>query len=329
MILLMILATAFIAFGCTKLPASQETGVGPAEYEGIINSDEIKKENESLKEELDKTKTELEKMEKDYLNLAKNNESVISKLQEAESKLDIVENDDLPSFNSERTDKNSIAAYLNENKNVLDDSYREIEIIQSTESGILFCTVGYGDNFNQIFMWEVGQNEPILIDGAFFDKDGSWKWMTSEYILIDSGNEAEKKVLDVQNRKIASTFESVEDVYLIPGTTTVLLQKPSSNVFVLHDFITSAEKELDLDYNNKYTSFAADEGEKEVTFKGTYANDNGTEYYVQATMNIEKMKEIYEITNLEEIKETDETEETEETDEIEIKENIEPEGKDL
>lgn len=326
MILLMILATAFIAFGCTKLPASQETGVGPAEYEGIINSDEIKKENESLKEELDKTKTELEKMEKDYLNLAKNNESVISKLQEAESKLDIVESVDIPKFNSEKTDKNSIAAYLNESKNVLDDSYREIEIIQSMESGILFCTVGYGDNFNQIFIWEVGQNEPVLIDGASFDKDGSLKWLGSKYILIDTGSEGEKKVLDVENRKIANTFESAQDVYLIPGTTTVLLQKPSSNVYALHDFITSAEIELNLDYNNKYTSFTADEEEKEITFKGTYTNENGTEYFVQATMNIEKMKEIYEIKNLDEI---EEIEETEDTDEIEIKENVEPEGKNV
>ncbi|MDW5300132.1 MAG: hypothetical protein SA378_08350 [Sedimentibacter sp.] len=328
MILLMILATAFIAFGCTKLPASQETGVGPAEYEGIINSDEIKKENENLKKELESTKTELEKMEKDYLNLAKNNELVISKLQEAETKLDIVESVDIPKFNSEKTDKNSILAYLNESKNVLDDSYREIEIIQSMESCILFCTVGYGDNFNQIFMWEVGQNEPVLIDGASFDKNGSWKWLLeNKYIIIENGeNKSEKKVFDVENKNIAGTFESNEDIYLLPETTTVLIQKPSSNNFVLYNFIISSEKELNLDNKNKYSNFVVDEEKNEITFKGTYTNDNGTEYFVQATMNIEKMKEIYEIKNSDEI---EETEDIEETDEIKIEENVEPEGKNI
>jgi len=45
--------------GCTQIPVSQETGLGPEEYEGIAGTEEIKKENLSLKEELDGTKTEL------------------------------------------------------------------------------------------------------------------------------------------------------------------------------------------------------------------------------------------------------------------------------
>jgi len=301
-ILFLTLATAFVAFGCTKLPASQETGIKPAEYGGVLGSEEIKKENESLKIEMEKTKTELEKMEKDYLSLAKNNESIISKLQEAQSKLDIVGNDEIPKFNSENTDKNSIAAYLNDSKNVLDESNRKIEIIQTTDSKILFCTVGYGDNFNQIFMWEIGQNEPVLIDGASFDKDGSWKWLLeNKYIIIESGeNKSEKKVLDVENKKIAGTFESAQDVYLFPGTTTVLLQKQGMSAYVLYDFSTSGEKELNLDNNNKYTSYSVDEEKNEITFNGTYSNESGTKYFVQATMNIGKMKDIYEIKDLEE-----------------------------
>jgi len=320
MILLLTMVTAFIAVGCTKLPASQETGVKPSEYEGILGSEKIKKENESLKDELESTKTELEKMGKDYLNLAKNNESIISKLQEAEAKLNIVRSDNLPKFNSETTDKNSIEAYLNDSKNVLDKSYRGIEIIQSTESGILFSTVGYGDNFNQIFIWEVGKNEPVLIDGASFDKNGSWKWLLeNKYIIIENGEKkSEKKVLDVENKKIESTFESKEDIYLLPGTTTVLMQKPSLNTYVLYNFITSSEKELELDYKSKYTNFVVDEEKNEITFKGTYTNDSSIEYFVQATINIEKIKEIYEINNSDDTIETqNDTNSTDSTNESE------------
>ncbi|MFA9421992.1 MAG: hypothetical protein ACERLG_00325 [Sedimentibacter sp.] len=323
LIILLTVSTAFFAFGCTKLPASQETGVGPAEYEGIINAGEVKKENDSLKEELDNAKTEIEKMEKDYLNLAKNNESVISKLQEAESKLDIVENKNIPEFNTEKTDKNSIAAYLNDSKNLLAENYKEIEIIQSNESRILFSTVGYGDNFHQIFVWEIGQNKPILIDGASFGKEGSWKWLGSKYIILKSGSSNEMKVLDVENKEIVNTFESAQDVYLLPDTTTVLLQKSNSNVYVFHDIITSTEKELDLDYNNKYSSFTADEGKNEITFMGTYTSDSGIEYSVQAKVNIEKMKDEYEIKNMDDIEESGKTDGT---DNIEIEENAEPEG---
>jgi len=316
-IILLTMATAFIAIGCTKLPASQETGVKPSEYVGALSSEEMKKENNSLKEELETTKAQLEKTEKDYLNLAKNNESIISKLQEAELKLKIVESDNIPKFNSEQTDKDSIVTYIKDSKNILDDSYRGIEIIQSSDIEILFCTVGYGDNFNQIFIWEFGQNEPELIIGASYDKNGSWKWLLeNKFIIIESGeNKTEKKVLDVENKKIAGTFESIEDIYLLPETTTVLIKKPSSNTFVLYNYMTKVEKELDLDSKNKYTNFVVDEEKNQITFNGTYTNDKGIEYSVQAAISIEKMKEIYEINN------ADET-----TEPVDIKENEEAEG---
>ncbi len=327
LILLLTVITALFTFGCTRIPASQETGVGPAEYEGVLNAGEIKKENDSLKGELDKAKVALEKIEKDYLNLTKNNESVISKLQEAESKLDIVQSKVIPKFNVEETDKNSITTYLNESKSILSESYRDIEIIQSNDSRILFSTVGYGDNFHQMFMWKIGQSEPVLIEGASFAKDGSWKWLASKYIVIESGNAAEMKVLDVENKKIVDTFESAQGVYLLPDTTTVLLQKTSSNGYVLRDFMTSKEKELDLDYNNKYSSFTADEVKNEITFIGTYTTDNGTEYLVQAKVSIEKLKEMNEKIETEEVDETKENEETEGKDEPEEnQETEEPKG---
>jgi hypothetical protein len=80
-ILVLVISTLVLAAGCTRLPASEETGLGPGEYEGIVNTQEIKKENVSLKEELEKIKSELEDLEKEYLSLAKSNESIISKLQ--------------------------------------------------------------------------------------------------------------------------------------------------------------------------------------------------------------------------------------------------------
>ena len=327
-ILLLITATSLITFGCTKLPASQETGVKPSEYEGSLSTKEIKAENENLKVELEETREALEKTEKDFLNLAKSNESIISKLEEAQSKLEIVEGDEIPNFNSEKNDKNSIVAYLNESKSILDDNYKGIQIIKSMDSGVLFYTVGYGDNFSQIFLWEIGQNEPVMIDEAYFYKEGSWKWLLdNKYILIESDDEGNKKVVDIDNKKIASTFKSDEEIYMIPGTTTVLIRRSSSDMYTLYDFVNITEKEINLDYANKYTSYSVDEDNNEIIFKGTYTNDVGTNYSVSAKMDVGKMKEIYEIKSYEATDGIDETNEIVETQEAtEIEEQEEQEG---
>ena len=324
MVLFVTLATVFFAFGCTRLPASQETGVGPSEYAGILNAEEIKNENNSLKEELKSTKTELEKLEKDYLSLAKNNESINSKLQEAQSKLDIVESDDIPKFNIENTEKSNILTYLNESKKLLDDSKREIDIIQTTDSKILFCTKGYGENFSQIFVWEVGKNKPYLIEDAVFDEEGSWKWLDKKYIIIEKGSDDLRKVLDTEKGEIKGSFEAQGNVYIITETSTVLIKKPKTNVYALYDFIASSEQELKLDSKNKYNDYEVNEEEGIITFNGTYSGDDSIEYTVSATMSIEKMKEIYEIKNIDET-EIIEIEEVEDMLDTETKEE-KPEG---
>ena len=152
-----LLITIFIfifVMGCTRLPQSEETGVGPGEYEGIANTEEIKSENITLKEELDKTIEELdnkikelEELKNEYLSLAKSNENIIFKLEEAESKLTIVDSEDIPNFNMEDTDKNSIISYLKDSSNLVDDSIKGIEVI-NTDKSIVFRTIGYGRNYN-------------------------------------------------------------------------------------------------------------------------------------------------------------------------------------
>lgn len=314
MILILILTFVLILSGCTRLPASEETGVKPSEYTGKLSTEEMQKENESLKTELDSAKTELEKLEKDYLNLAKNNEAIISQLQEAESLLDIVESDDIPDFKSEETDKNSITSYLNDSISSLDDSYRKIEIIQSTDSKILFLTTGYGEKFSQIFVWNIGEDKPSLLEGASFEKSGSWKWLLQDkFIVIDSGS-GDKKVIDAQNSMVAGEFKAKGEIYLLPGTATVLIQNPDTNVYSLYDFSSSTGQELNLDSKNKYTSFHVD-GDNAITFEGTY-EEQGIEYRVSATISIEEMKEAYSIKNI------DETEETENMDTIESEDTL-------
>lgn len=300
-ILLMMIMVTFILFGCTVLPASQETGVGPEEYAEIKNIEGIKKENENLKNEQSSLKDEIEKMEKDYLELAKNNETFISKLKEAESKLDILENNGIPKFNSEKTDKNSIVAYLNSSKNILNKSLRGIATIESPgENNVLFYTTGYGDSFNQIFMWSIGESEPVLIDGASFAKTGSFKWLNEKFLLIDTGSEEEYKVLDIDSKGIISTFNSKQDVYLIPGTATFLIKATDSDTFALYDFINSKVQEINLDYKNKYTSFEIDEAKNEVLFTGVYTDDNGISYSINAVINLDAMKQKYDIITLKE-----------------------------
>jgi hypothetical protein len=285
-ILVLVISTLVLAAGCTRLPASEETGLGPGEYEGIVNTQEIKKENVSLKEELEKIKSELEDLEKEYLSLAKSNESIISKLQEAESKLDIVEAEDIPKFKIEDTDLNSIVQYLEESSSIIDKSVKGIDIISSGER-VVFRTIGYGNVYSQIFIWDEGENEPTLIDGASFDKDGSYEWL-DRYILIKSGGK--NKVLDIENKKITGLFDEPLKMQLLKDTITVLL-KDKDNKFVLYDFINDSNKQINLD-NNKYTDFNLQEDF--VLFTGTYT-ENGVEYEIRARLALDELMEMYEI----------------------------------
>lgn len=334
-ILLLTIVSAFVLFGCTVLPASEETGIGPKEYADIRNAEATKKENESLKKELDNLKTEMEKIKKDYLELSKNNEDVISKLEEAETKLNILESEGIPEFYSEKTDQNSIAAYLGKNKDLLEKEIRGIEIIESSVDGyILFYTTGYGDSLNQMFIWNEGENRPVPVEGGTFDrtafdKEGSFKWVNGRYLLIDAGY-GEYKIVDAENIKVTSVFYSMHDAYLIPETATFILQNPDTGMFSIYDFISLKEQEIDLDNKHKqaYSYFKEDKGTNEIIFTGAYYDEYGTKYSVEAVINIEKMKEKYGIATLEEAveKSGNNTEEMESIESIESVEPIENEG---
>ncbi|NLK64369.1 MAG: hypothetical protein GX289_04670 [Tissierellia bacterium] len=291
-ILIVVVSTLLLAVGCTRLPASDETGLGPGEYEGIVNTGEIKKENLSLKDELEKTKAKLEELEEEYLSLAKSNENIIFKLEEAESKLKIVESEDIPKFNTESTDINGIVSYLKDSSRLIDKSTKGIELIKSHGS-VVFRTIGYGDEHSQIFIWNEGENEPMLIEGASFDNEGSYEWL-DKYILIK--NDGKNKVLDIEKKRITGFFDEPLKMQLLKDTTTVLL-KDKDNKFVLYDFINDTNKQINLD-NNKYTDFNLQEDF--VLFTGTYT-ENGVEYEMRATFALDKMMEMYEIQRADEV----------------------------
>ncbi len=284
-LLITIFALVFV-MGCTQLPLSEETGVGPGEYEGKASTEEIKIENNNLKEELektngqlDKTIEELEVLEKEYLSLAKSNENT-------ESKLQIVDSEDLPKFNTESTDKDSIISYLKDSSKLIDDSIKGIEVI-STDTKVVFRTLGYGKEYNQIFIWDEGENNPVLIDGAVFDKEGSYEWL-GEYLLIK--NSGKNKVLDIENKKIRGIFDDPQKSLLLEGTTTLLL-KDNDNKFVLYDFVNNSNKEINLD-NNKYNDFNLQDDA--IVFSGTYIEEN-VEYEMRASINLDKFMEVYQV----------------------------------
>lgn len=283
-ILIVAVITLIFAMGCTQIPISEETGAGPGEYEGIANTEEIKKENLSLKEELDKIKTEFEELEKDYLSLVKSNESIISKLEETESKLDIVNSEDIPEFNLEETDKDSIVTYLKDSSKLIDDSIKGIEVI-SADGSVVFRTLGYGENYSQIFIWDEGENEPLLIEQASFDREGSYEWL-GKYILIK--NDHKNKVLDIENKKITGSFDEPLKMQLLEGTTVVLL-KDKDNKFVLYDFLNAHNKQINLN-NNKYTDFNLQNNF--VVFSGAYI-ENDVEYEIRASIALDKIMEAF------------------------------------
>lgn len=301
-ILIITIFTLIFTMGCTQLPLSEETGLGPAEYEGIVNTEEIKKENTSLKQELDKTNEELEDLKNEYLSLAKSNESMIFKLEEAESKLQIVDSEDLPKFSTESTDKNSIISYLKDSLKLIDDSVKGIELIKQDDS-IVFRTIGYGKEYSQIYIWTEGESEPRLIDGAVFDKEGSYEWL-DKYILIK--NNGKNKILDLENQKLIGSFDSPDKLLLLEGSTTVLLKYDDK--FLLYDFINDSNKELKLD-NNNYTDFNLKNNS--LIFTGTY-DDQAIEYEIRATITLGELKELYEVKSTEEVEEVDELEASQE-----------------
>jgi hypothetical protein len=300
---MILLVTIIAASGCTRLPASTETGVKPGEYEGSISSENLRAENKTLKENLDKAQGELEKIKNDYLNLAKNNDLSVEKLIDLESILNILQNNEVPKFTTEQTDKASITNYLNEKKNLLDKNYREINIIpfEAREDMVLFYTAGYGEKYSQMFIWKIGSSEPLRIDGADFGKNGSFSWLLKDkYILIDTGSENEKKVLNIDEGKIVNTFKCDSEIYVFPETTTVLMRKTGTeSQFILYDFTAGTEKVLDIDYKAKYTSFDVDEVNNSIIFEGKYKDENDVEYSLKAVISVEKIKSLYVIANAE------------------------------
>ena len=308
-ILILTVFSLLFAMGCTQIPVSEETGLGPGQYEGIAGTEEIKKENLSLKEELDGTRIELddvkiklEELEDEYLSLAKSNENIIFKLEEAESKLRIVQSEDIPRFNSESTDAGSIVSYLETSSKLIDDSVKGIEIIETGEN-IVFRTRGYGDEYSQIFIWDEGETEPVLIEGASFDRDGSFERLGS-FILIKS-SDGKNKVLDIGSKKLTGSFEEPQKMQFLEGTETILLKDKDSKL-VLYDFVNDSNKQINLD-NNKYTDFNLENDS--LVFTGAYT-ENDVEYEMKATFALDKMIEAYEIQRTGQAIDTGEIEDT-------------------
>lgn len=316
-IAIILLITILTAIGCTRIPASEETGVVPGEYEGsnTLSTYELKSENKRLNSKLQETLKELKTLKDDYLSIAKNNDSIIKKLEDSESLLKEYKDEGLklPKFTVEKTDKNNITKYIIERKSTLSSNYRTIEMIplKENENKIVFCTVGYGDNYNQIFIWEIGKNKPTMIEGASFNKEGNWKWLLQDkYIIIDSGKTpvSQKKIVDIDEMKLINTFEiNSDNIYLIPGTASLLMQRVKtdtlSQAFIIFDFIINEEKELDFEFKDKNLQFKVDNQNRTIIYTGAYLNEDDIEYSVKVVMNIDKLKEKYSIKTLEESKE--------------------------
>lgn len=301
---LITIVSASVLAGCTMMPASQETGVGPQEYAEIKNAGEVKKENEELKNELDSMKSEVKKMEKDYIDLAKNNDNLLAKLEEAESKLDILANEAIPEFKSEKTDKNSIVTYLNNNKSILEKRLKGIEIVtNSDEESVLFYTVGYGEGPNQMFMWSTGDSEPVMVTDANFEKDGKLNWIDGRFLEITSGS-GNYKILDTKSKSVVSSFSS-KHAHLIPDTSSYVLQEQDGGAFVVYDFINSKKQDITMDYKGKVTEFEV--SGSTIIFKGNYTDDYETQYSVSVSMNMDKLKEQYGVLSLEKALELKET----------------------
>jgi len=311
-----LIVTMFIVSGCTRLPASQETGVIPGEYKSsnALNYEEVLIENDKLKIELEQAQVQLQKLKDDYLNIARNNDMLLGKLNGTESILKQLEDEEseLPKFVLEQTDKDNIIQYIKERKTDLSRSFKDVKIIALNEVDniIMFYTVGYGENINQIFIWEVGKSEPIIVNDAVFNKDGSWDWLLQDkYILIDSGKDSnnEKKILDINEKRVISAFEAYSDgIYLIPNTTSIIMKKPkintSTSMYQIFDFTTGEEKKINFEFQDKDLKINMDNLNNAINFISSYVGEDDMMYFLNVTMDIDKLIEKYSIKTLDELK---------------------------
>lgn len=295
--ILILIITLIASVGCTKIPASEETGIKPGEYEGQQNAEELKSENVQLKTELEQTKEQLKKLEEDFLSINNNNDLATKKLTEAESIIMMFQDNKLPKFAVEKADENAIVSYLNEKSNFLSKSYKKIEMIPlvSVENKIIFYTAGYGDQ-NQVFSWDTAKTEPALIDGAVFNAKGNWKWLLQDKYLLLSSSDNTNKILDVSTMKVSNVFKGMaENMYYFNGTTNVLMKKDAANSespFVVYDFASEEQKEISLDNKSRFNDFVIDESMNKINFTGKY-EENGVIYSVEAAMNLDSIKQKY------------------------------------
>lgn len=303
-IFILLFITLFAAYGCTKVPNSVDTGMEAGQYKGE-NLKELTEEYEILRTDLEVNIKEIEKLTEENLKLKEANDEIKKELEEAKSLLNLLQNEELPKFTTDKTDKESILNYLNEIKAVLSDRSRDIEIVEQKldEDKILFVMVGYNNDHNQFFVWEVGKSEPSLIDGAYYYNSGNYKWLLEDkYIIINKGksDNNENLVVDLSNLKVINSFEAVyDDIYLIPDTASIIMKKSElENKLLIYNFINNEEKEIEFDFQNNNLEFEVKNGE--IIFSGYYKDSYDVEYTVQATVSIDKFKERYEISSLEE-----------------------------
>ncbi len=293
-----LLITLVTVVGCTKIPASEETGIKPGEYEGQMKTEELKSENDKLKSELELTKEQLKKLEEDLTELTTNNNVSTKKLTEAESIIMMFQDTKIPKFTIEKADKNNIVNYLTEKSNFLNNSYKNIVIIplNSIENKVMFYTSGYGENHNQIFLWDTAKTEPVMIDGANFNENGNWKWLLQDKYLLLSSTDNTNKVLDMSTLKVSNAFKGInETMYFFKETTSVLMKRNAASAespFIVYDFLTGDQKEVLLDNKSKFNNFKVDENNNEIIFTGIY-EENDISYAVEASLKIDKIKQKY------------------------------------
>lgn len=304
-LIILLLITLFVTYGCTRVPNSIETGVEPGDYNGQLNSSDVLKENEKLS-------SDLEKLKEENISLKQNNDEIIKELEETKSLLNLLQNEELPKFTSDKTDKESILKYLNEIKAVLTDRSRDLEIIEhnANEKMILFVMVGYKNDHNQFFFWEIGKSEPSIIDGAYYYEGGGYKWLLEDKFLIINSKNNQNFIFNIDELKVINSFEAVfSEIYLIPDTSSIIMKKGETDYkLTIFNFINNGEKELVFDFQNNDLEFEVKNDE--IIFYSHYKDSFDVKYSVEAVISIDKFKEKYEIKSLEESMKGNEDEKT-------------------
>lgn len=259
-----------------------------------ISNEDINKLNNELQvkekeiENLDKIITTLTKKN---LDLEEENNEYLEKIMKAEDDFNEFKEklNHYPEFRLQSGEIEDINNYLRELNISFLKTNKELDVLYSnSKDRVIFTTTNFLNFVKSIYIWDKGNEKPILVPNSQFSI-GSYKWLEEDkYIIIDSGKSAirNKKIIDVYRKEVISEFSCISGEYHIPDTTWFILNIPDEDNqndkftrdLAIYNFSTNEFNIIESADNYKDCSFNIDKINNKVIIEVTYEEDSISYY---------------------------------------------------